>query len=290
MKKICVFLFLLLLTSSALAQETPEANLPQDQEYTVPTGTLADQVGAMSEMTIVEDKYAGEYAKSSPQNLSKLYWRLHVFDDGDDRAVDNYMLLNECQIYQDNINNEFEWSIIRDTARKMLKQKRDTFPLKFSFILPVELGEYDPIRGGFPLSDRFNYQNIRRLEVTGNWLTTELCGKQGEIRDYPRNIMLILDKPFTYTFAKVDEHVAQAYILKKQQEVLNLDYNMRQKRYRRPAFLRLRVDIYQYQGNIRASQGTGVLAILQGKLQGIDMFEDYGETLMLSSSQVDELQ
>lgn len=251
------------------------------------TPAMAEDVKT-GDATVVEDKNADVFLKSTPVNLAKLYWRLGVFDSGDNRAVDNFMLITECDVYQNNINNDFEWKTVREAAKTSLEIRRKTFPTKFEFLIPIELGDYDEERGGFPLLEQYAYNNVQRMEVVGNSIQDDICGTSGEIKDYPRNIMMILDKPFTYNFAKVDEHVAQAYILRLQKRVLKEDIDVRQKRYRRPAHVRLRVDFSEYQGSIRGQNGV-LLAIMRAELKGIDLFEDGREVMLLSSSDGSEV-
>lgn len=236
--------------------------------------------GEGTDATVIEDPFAGQYVKGTPAKMSQLYWRLRVFDLDDERAVDNYMLINECDIYQRFINDDFEWAKVRGAARELLEKDRDGFTQKFEFILPVRLGRYDTDKGGFYLIDDSAFGNVRRMEITGNSLSREICGKTGEIKDYPRNLMLILEHPIIYDFAKVDEHVAQAYILRKQKEVLKYDYDVRQSRYDRIAYVRLRTNLQEYQGTVKGQDGS-LLAILYGKLEGVDLFEDpYGKILL----------
>jgi hypothetical protein len=244
-----------------------------DDMHGMPQETDAD-------VTVMEDPFAGEYIKGTPENLSKLYWRLRVFDLDDDRAVDNFMMINECDLYQRYIHDDFEWAKIREAARSVLHKERDKYSGQFEFILPVRLGRYDTDHNGFYLIDDTEFKSVRRIEIVGNSLSTEICGTTGEIKDYPRNLLLILKKPFSYNFAKVDEHVAQAYIIRKQKEVLGLDYDYRKSRYNRVAYVRMRVNLDQYQGNVKGQDGV-ILSILQGDLEGVDLFEDpYGRMLL----------
>ena len=267
----------------------PDADIDQAEEEAGEAEKSAEEkIKDMSDgdedITVMRDLFAGEYVDGTIQNLSKLYWRLKVFDDGDNEAVDNFMLINECQIYQDYVNNDFEWVEIREAAKQMLRQDSQGFSKKFQFMLPVYLGEYDMERKGFPLINDTAFVNSRRMEITGNSLRDDVCGRQGEVEDYPRNIMLIFKEPLTYGFVQVDEHVAQAYLLRKQEEVEKFALVLRQRRYERIAYVRLRVDFYQYQGNVKG-HSLATLAILHGDLQGVDLFEDsHGKRLMSSVS------
>ena len=231
--------------------------------------------------TTIEDEYSGDYVRITPQSLSQLYWKLQVFDSGDNRAIDNYMLINECQIYQDNVNNDFEWNFIREAAKQSIKQKREGFTTKFEYFVPVHLSRYDTERRGFFLVNNTGYENVRRMEVNSFVRTDEICGKKGEIKDYPFGVLFILQRPFSFVFAEVDEHVAQAYILRKQEEIIKLPIEIRQSRYERTAYLRFRVNVTEYQGNVRGDDQ--VLSVLMTELDGIDLFEDANGQRLLSS-------
>lgn len=259
---------------------SPSSFDPEAVTGDVPQSTDAD-------VTVIKDPYGENYLKGTPDNLSKLYWRLRVFDLEDDYAVDNYMLINECDLYQRYINDDFEWTKLRNAARSVLKKDRDKYNNRFVFILPVKLGRYDTEMGGFHLVNNTHFDTVRRMEITGNSLSRAICGKTGEVKDYPRNLMLILKDPMTYTFAKVDEHVAQAYIIRKQKEVLDYEYDTRQSRYNRMAYARLRVVLDEYQGTVKG-QNSSILAVLHGRLEGVDLFEDPYGKILLSKGQMIE--
>lgn len=242
----------------------------------------ADMEDYYLDATTIEDKYSGQYVRISPQTLSQLYWKLQVFDSGDNRAIDNYMLINECQIYQDNVNNDFEWNKVREAAKTSIQKNKADFPTQFEFYVPVHLGRYDVNKKGFYLVDGTGYEKVRRMEVHSYIRANEVCGHDGEIKDYPKAVLFVLQRPLTYVFAEVDEHVAQAYILRKQKEVLDLPPDERQRRYERTAYLRMRVDAQEYQGNIKGKQN--ILAVLQTELHGIDLFEDANGERLLSST------
>ncbi len=287
----CLQIFVLMMLGGAYLGQSPvwAQSAPEfPQTPMVTSESIARDVKTGDATVAPESTKLTGYVRGTPANLSKLYWNLGVFDSGDDRAVDNFMLINECKIYQNNVNNDFEWKKIRESAKKFLNSNRKSFPTKFEFVLPVELGTYDEVRKGFPIVDIYAYNNVRRFEIWGNSLDRELCGRIGEVKDYPRNLMLIMEQAFTYNFVPVDEHVAQAFLVRKQNEVLELDTDIRQSRYKRVAYVRLRVDFHEYLGSIRGRNGS-ILAILEGKLDGIDLFEDANSVLLLSSSKPEDL-
>ncbi|MCI5060452.1 MAG: DUF4852 domain-containing protein [Alphaproteobacteria bacterium] len=241
-----------------------------------------EAVSGNSEVTIIEDKYAGMYVEPTLQNISKLYWKKEALTLDTDKAIDNFMLINECDIYEKFYRDDFEWMRIREAGRKMLEETKDSFPYKFKMLIPIDLGRYDLLRGGFPLINKTAFKDLRRVEIGGNSNNKPMCGKEGIIKHYPRNLILILNKPFSYDFVDLDEHIAQAFIIRRKYEKIKRPKELMTKRYDRLAFARVRITFSDYQGETRGSDNFP-LGIMFGKLDGIDIFEDAGEKRMLTS-------
>lgn len=235
-----------------------------------------------SEVTILRDNYSGKYNLSTIENLSKLYWRLGAFDLEDDTAIANFLRINECSMYSEYLNDDLEWQQILKTMREHLAKNKDTYPLNYQFVLPLHLGRYDPVQQGFPLVDHTGFEDSKRIEVQSNDQEKEICHSKSATPDYPLGIVILLPQPFTMNFVKLDEHVAQAFILRKKADYLKLDEGQRLKSHEREAFLRLRVTFSQYNGNLRGTDNQ-IMAILFGQIDGYEIFEDYAQKrLMLS--------
>lgn len=266
----------LLLVSTAQAADGPEKKSPLD---------LATE----REVTIVRDAHGDDYLKPTLENLSRLYWKLGVFDNDDDVAVDNYLRINECGIYTNYSNDEFEWIEIRDAMRDRLVYDSNSISNKFKFVMPIFLGNYDPDRGGFDIIRNSGFPNLKRIEFVSPYSTKLVCNTLAQIPDYEKNILLILDEPLDYTFVEMDDHVAQAFILRKKYESENIDEEIRLRRYQRQAYIRIRMDIREYQGSIMGRTLEGNLAILYGILEGIDVFDDKEQKLLLASYSKEDL-
>lgn len=241
------------------------------------------EIASEREVTIVQDSRGGEYINPTLENLAQLYWKLGVFDINDDVAIDNYLRIRECGIFTDFFNDEFEWFEIREAARKKLKVEASGYPDKYKFVMPVFLGAYDQERGGFDIINNSGFPNLKRIEFISPYISDEVCNTIVNVPDYEKNILLILDKPLDYTFVKMDDHVAQAYILRKKYEAeQQIEENVRVKRFTRQAYVRLRMTMAEYQGNVK---GLNIdrLAVLYGHLDGIDVFDDPEQKLLLTS-------
>lgn len=234
------------------------------------------------EVTILRDDYAGKYNPSTLENLSKLYWRLGAFDFDDDMAVGNYLKINECKLFTEYLNDDLEWKEIVKVMKDHLRKDRDFFPLNYQFVLEMHLGRYDPVKGGFPIVDRTGFIDAKRIEVDSIDRARQICFDSGAIKDYPKSLIVLLPKPFTLDFLKVDEHVAQAYILRKKAEYSKLPESVRVKSYEREAFLRLRITFSQYHGNLRG-ENAQIMSILFGNIDGYEIFEDAGQKRLMTS-------
>lgn len=294
--------FTLLLSLCALFSAFPSYAQDYVQQSPIPSVTV--QAGELDEparslpprdvmegdeITVIRDNYAGKYNVATLENLSGLYWRLGAFDFADNLAIGNYIKINECKVFTDYVNDDMEWTKIVDTMRAHLQKSRDTFPLNFQFIIEVNLGRYDPARGGFPLVNNTGFTEATRISVSSIDNRRAICFDERPIEDYPRSVLILLPQPLTLDFIKLDEHVAQAYILRKKAEYNKMEESVRVKRYERNAFLRLRVTFTQYHGNIRGEQNS-VQSILYGNIDGYELFEDSTQKhLMLSVNTKDAL-
>lgn len=264
--------------SDIIFKTVPEAIIKNDIQEQPPLPIIS----AESEVTIIKDDNAGKHVLPTVQNISKLYWKKDALSLSDNTAVDNFLLINECEIYERFYSDDFEWERIRKAARGMLKQNKENFPHEFKIIIPIDLGRYDLERKGFPLINKTALKDLRRVEIGGNPNHAPICGKQGNIEGYPRNLILILNKPLTYEFVELDEHVAQAYIIRHKYEATNRPKELETQKFDRLAFLRIRITFSEYQGTTKGSDYYP-LGIMFGKLDGIDVFEDASEKRLLTS-------
>lgn len=289
-----VFLLAILLAigglSPAIAQDDlviPNASqAPPSEPNELPNLSMPPDDG---EVTILRDNFAGKYNLSTLENLSKLYWRLGAFDFEDDMAVANYLKINDCKIFSEYLNDDLEWAEIVKVMKSHLEKESATFPLNYQFLLELHLGRYDAAQGGFPLVDRTGFTDAKRIEVDSIDHNKEICFDPGTIKDYPKSVIILLPKPFTLDFLKIDEHVAQAYILRKKSEYSKLSDERKVNAYERDAYLRLRVSFSQYHGNLRGETNQ-TMAILYGTIDGYEIFEDSSQKRLMLSVDLKEME
>lgn len=280
---VLIALSLLVFSAPVYAQSTDDFTLGNSVDLKDDgAGTEPKELTEEDEATFIEDKYATSHLAATVENLSKLYVKKGAVPIKRDDALDNYLMINECDIYEKFIDDDFEWQRVRDTAREMLNENKENFSDSFKVTVPIDLGRYDLERKGFPLINKTAFRDMRRVEIGGNSAYSKVCGKEGDIDYFPRNVIMIISKPFNYSFVEVDEHIAQAFIVRRKYEEVDRPKELGTRKYNRIAFARMRIKFKDYQGQTKAANNSN-LAIMFGRLEGVDIFEDLQETRLLST-------
>ncbi len=186
--------------------------LPQDPAPPPAAATLAP-------MTI-EDAAAEarfQYEKPTLQKLSRLYWALGMLDENNNENVDNFLMINECDLYKDYYYNEFEWKEIRETARESLKLTKNTFPLRFELVQPLLLTEYDLKKKTFKVKEQYKIKNMSRFQMFPDDYDRPVClddssGRIAQVKGYPTGIIAEINRPLNVEEIPVDEKAARIFI------------------------------------------------------------------------------
>lgn len=259
-----IAIILIALVTVSIAVVSAKAQTTSQGSVSMPD-TMEDGV------TIIQDKNLGKYLSSNLKNLSKLYWRLGAYDTQDIQSIANYIQINECTIYNQYKNNDIEWKKIVTSMQSYLEKESQNFSLDYQFILQLSLGAYDSKRGGFEIKNSSDFNNTKLILVNNSVTQEKNCSDARIPKNYPKDVMILLDKPFTMDFVEMNEHIAQAYILKHSNPK------------NRVAYMRLRVSFDQYVGNLRG-KNSAVYAVMGGKIDGYEIFDTSDEKNLLFSN------
>jgi hypothetical protein len=217
------------------------------------------------------------------KNLSKLYWALAMFDLGDDVAIDNYLMINECDLYRKYFSSDFEFESLRAATKETIVKNMASFPVKFEIMIPVGLDRYDTGTEKFKLDPRSHFIGSKRLEVYVNDVGAYVCGKnRSDIPGYPKNFILSLSRPFTLTEVPVAPELAQFYIEESQRLAQKYTYRYSISKHGRVAYIRLKVTLNQFRGYSKKT-GQAPMADIFGTIDGFDLYADRDKTLLLYS-------
>jgi len=84
-----------------------------------------------------------EYILGTYLELTKLYWTLNKFDINDNQAIENFLIITECDLYKRYHDNEFEWTQIIEDTRKYIANNLPMWPTTYEIIIPLYLDRYD---------------------------------------------------------------------------------------------------------------------------------------------------
>ena len=145
--------------------------------------------------------------------LSHLYWAVGLYRPSDIDAIDEFMRINECDIYREFSGDEMEWSAIRSAAKDYIQDNKSDFPTRFSFVLNLKLLDYDRKRKAFQVRDDYSIKSLRRFELFSSNFRTPPCVKDHPIsKGLPRAIVMEFSRPFSLTHVPMAEEVANKYI------------------------------------------------------------------------------
>ena len=162
------------------------------------------------------DLNESDYIYESPTlaALSYTYWNVGFYSPDNDNAIDEFIKINECPIYQKYREDEFEWKDIRQATREFLIANRNDFPTRYSFIIPLRFGDYDYKLKAFHLDKSSSIKSKRRFQITTSDFSRKVCTTSHVVNrgGYPRVMTLEFSRPFTLTTIAISEQRAEAML------------------------------------------------------------------------------
>lgn len=225
----------------------------------------------------VQDKYQPITMKS----LSKLYWAIGKFELTNNEAINNYMIINECELYSQYYHDDLEWANLREATRQYLSDNLSRFPTHFEYIVPISLDRYDVEEEVFKLDPESAVINAKRLDIrTVRYQTKSSqtrdneCLGRHQVPGYQEHLILALNQPFTITEIEVPPELADLYLQEAKAMYEELPASLKLSRYERIAYLRMKLRITTYKEDIRDASG-GTRPLLLGAMDGYEVYADY---------------
>lgn len=224
------------------------------------------------------------YAEPTYKNFARLYWTLGRLDIKDIHHVDEFMRITECDVYKDYYTHEFEWKKVRASAVDFIEDnKNTTFPVRFEFMQPLLLGQYNIEKQQFEVQDDYKIETTKRFEIAASATEDKGCGRYEASEDYPRFVVVKLSRPFGLESLKMSEEDANNYISDKLRK-----YNMSGARggvdnslSYRDAYLVFKLKIFASKGNVELYVGHELRAYLLAVLEGVEVYADQGKQTMI---------
>lgn len=206
------------------------------------------------------------YIAANYATLSQLTWKFGMHPLTNDSAIDDYMRIANCSLYQDYYTNDFLWQRIREGTRREIKYYAQNFPDRFELTAGIELGRYDFRKSAFIIPEDYQLSNAGNLQVPARDSHIGECRLGRKNILFPANIRLSIDNPFSLLEIPVPPDDAKPLIDRLAQ------YRYKDMKNERLAVMRIRVrmtDIKEYSPN-----EIYPYIVFKGQLDEIAIFED----------------
>ncbi len=194
-----------------------------------------------------ESYIGGYYEPTTIKKLGMLYWALGLLDIENDSHVDNFLMINECDIFKNYYGRDFEWRNVRESGRDFIENNKADFPLRFSLVIPLWLGEYNFEEQSFDILDKYKINNIRRFEILSEDYSNSVCDMPYgyNMEGYSYGIIVELTRPLFLDSLSVPPEIAKEYIEKKMNVLGANSYSRREKMFDvRDAYLVMNVKFF----------------------------------------------
>ncbi|MGB4106737.1 MAG: DUF4852 domain-containing protein [Alphaproteobacteria bacterium] len=230
------------------------------------------------------------YEKPSRQKFSRLFWALGMLDLKDDKNIDNFLMMNECDIYKDYYYNEFEWRKVRESGRQFLAENSNKFPLRFEVAQMMLLGEYDLQTESFNVLPDYRISETSRIEVFPQDFADVVCQDDGSgriqhIEGYPIGIIAEFNRPLNLVSIPVPEILARKYIEEKLKtfKKLRSDKQNQENLYSfRDAYLFMHMKFFAYKDQYTNNENYRMAEIM-AVLEGFEIYADKDKKMLLWS-------
>jgi hypothetical protein len=230
---------------------------------------------------LVLPAHAEEYAKPDWPNLLRTLIRFNGISLDDDKTLDEYAIVTECDLYKTLYDDDFKWNQVRVAIRDSIKMNVATFPTSYTYKAELQLDRYDFQNKVFRLTPKTSIHNVNTLwiyQVDGR-----SCGGSVDVRLLPKSFRAVLDAPIFFDGIPLVQQDAEALLQQMKQDknsnrIVTALFNMRVV-YVTP------MHVSNVIGDIRGYTQNGNddprSARLDVRLDSVEFYEDSGMTKLI---------
>jgi hypothetical protein len=250
-------------------------NIPVCFATSAPSSDKVDlgALGPSSQKKQIKKVVEHTFSQMTYDNLYKLAWSYDAFSPDNTEALNTYLMITECNLYNKFFSNEFEWEKIKIATKDFLKKNKGNVSRYYEYVQPIYMGRYDYSLQGFPIVNSENFKGQKNLQFASYPSGLTSCGGYDiSSMTYPSTGVLSLSSPLNLSFVRVPLSLAQKYVEWRTKQGMFDDE-------RRQAYIRYRIRIDGYEG-IKGFAGLKAFGF-NGKLLRLDVFADQDMLLPL---------
>jgi len=172
---------------------------------------------------------AEDYIKPDWTTLIRALVRFNALTLSDDRLLDDYAAISECDLYRKLHSDDFKWQKVRDAIRESMKMNIATFPTAFGYETSLQLDRYDFPNKIFRFSQKTTIHNVNTITLFK--FNRPVCGDVN-VKYLPSFFRAVMDTPLYFDGLPLAQKDAEA-LLKQMEATGNKDriiyvrFNMR---------------------------------------------------------------
>ena len=215
-----------------------------------------------------------KYTDITRASLSQMFWAMGAYDTSNDTDVDNFLLLNRCDLYQDFYRDDFKWHKVRVQAKASLEKNVKSFPTRLKMIQPIWLKRYSFQQQAFPLSNPFSTSRFELEALDHEEWDCKKYAPSKFIWKYPSRAEITFSTPIEVEQVDVTPEVAKLY---------NKLYSDMKLHTNRPAYIVIYFKVYEADPVPSKRGFTSKTGKILAVAEKIEFYGDYDLRLHLST-------
>lgn len=159
-----------------------------------------------------------DYAEANIQNVSDVLFGKNILKTSDPAAVEEYIRIHHCGLYEQYSRDDFAWARIRDAQARTLEIMMPQLPQGLRIISGLRLNQYDLVTNSFLIKQEEQMDNAGTLLVMRQEMGNITSCPEAQFssfvpRMHPLSLYVKLDKPLTLKGLNMSRGTADALIV-----------------------------------------------------------------------------
>lgn len=167
-----------------------------------------------------------KYGETTLEGMSDVLFRKGILRTDDPAAIEEYIRIHECGLYEQYMNDDFSWNRIREAYARELQLRLPTLPDGIEIVSALPLGQYNLATNEFEISsgskfERMAYITVMKTEGGSYDACSHIRSTVFVPRVHPLELNVKIDVPLTLTGIPITQEVANKLIdeMNKRQEL-----------------------------------------------------------------------
>ncbi len=152
------------------------------------------------------------YIPATFQNLSFALWSMGAYSTDNDEALDAYLQISNCPLFEAYKEDDFIWQNIREGLRREIDYFADEYPKRFYIDSLVAIDRYDFRKSAFLLERRFQFSDAGSIRFPFYDANAPFCGLDDYWKYFSMKMSFRSDIEFAFMEIPIPPNEANALL------------------------------------------------------------------------------